>query len=32
MEKITRLVYQTSWDIANADARPKAPSTRSITQ
>jgi hypothetical protein len=32
MGKITRLVYQTSWDIANADARPKAPSTRSITQ
>jgi Zn-dependent M28 family amino/carboxypeptidase len=32
MEKITRLIYQVSWDIANADARPKAPSSRSITQ
>ncbi|MGH9140317.1 MAG: M28 family peptidase [Vicinamibacterales bacterium] len=32
MEKITRLVYQVSWDIANADARPKPPSTRLITQ
>jgi Zn-dependent M28 family amino/carboxypeptidase len=25
MEKITRLVHQVSWEIANADARPKAP-------
>ena len=32
MEKIARLVHQVSWDIANADAKPKAPSTRSITQ
>jgi Zn-dependent M28 family amino/carboxypeptidase len=32
MEKITRLVHQVSWDIANADARPKAPASRSITQ
>ena len=32
MEKIARLVYQTSWDIANADARPKAPAARVITQ
>jgi hypothetical protein len=32
MEKITRLVHQVSWEIANADARPKAPSSRSITQ
>jgi Zn-dependent M28 family amino/carboxypeptidase len=32
MEKITRLVHQVSWDIANADARPKPPSSRSITQ
>jgi hypothetical protein len=32
MEKITRLVHQVSWDIANADARPKPPSNRSITQ
>ena len=32
MEKIARLIHQVSWDIANADARPKAPSSRSITQ
>jgi Zn-dependent M28 family amino/carboxypeptidase len=32
MEKITRLIHQVSWDIANADARPRPPSTRSITQ
>jgi Zn-dependent M28 family amino/carboxypeptidase len=32
MEKIARLVHQVSWDIANADSRPKAPATRSITQ
>jgi hypothetical protein len=32
MEKIARLVHQVSWDIANADAKPKAPATRSITQ
>jgi Zn-dependent M28 family amino/carboxypeptidase len=32
MEKIARLVHQVSWDIANSDARPKAPSSRSITQ
>ena len=32
MEKITRLIHQVSWDIANADGRPKAPSSRSITQ
>jgi Zn-dependent M28 family amino/carboxypeptidase len=32
MEKITRLVHQVSWDIANADARPKPPASRSITQ
>jgi len=25
-------VHQVSWDIANADARPKPPSSRSITQ
>ena len=31
MEKITRLIHQVSWDIANADARPKPPSSRSIT-
>ena len=29
MEKIARLIHQASWDIANADARPKAP-TRTI--
>ena len=32
MEKIARLVHQVSWDIASADAKPKAPATRSITQ
>ncbi len=32
MEKITRLVHQVSWDIANADGRPKPPASRSITQ
>jgi Zn-dependent M28 family amino/carboxypeptidase len=32
LEKITRLVHQASWDIANADARPKAPAVRTITQ
>ena len=30
MEKIARLVHQVSWDIANADAKPTPPSTRSI--
>ncbi len=32
MEKIARLVHQVSWDIANADARPKPLATRVITQ
>jgi len=32
MEKIARLVHQVSWDIANADARPKPPATRAISQ
>jgi Zn-dependent M28 family amino/carboxypeptidase len=32
MEKIARLVHQASWDIANADARPKAPAVRTNTQ
>jgi Zn-dependent M28 family amino/carboxypeptidase len=32
MEKIARLVHQASWDIANADAKPKAPVVRTITQ
>jgi hypothetical protein len=31
MEKIARLVHQASWDIANADARPKAPVVRTNT-
>ena len=31
MEKIARLIHQASWDIANADARPKAPTTRTVT-
>jgi hypothetical protein len=32
MEKIARLVHQVSWDIANSDARPKPPASRTITQ
>ena len=32
MEKIARLVHQVSWDIANADGRPKPPGNRSVTQ
>jgi Zn-dependent M28 family amino/carboxypeptidase len=32
MEKIARLIHQASWDIANADGRPKAPAVRTITQ
>jgi len=28
MEKIARLIHQASWDIANSDARPKPPATR----
>jgi hypothetical protein len=32
MEKIARLVHPVSWDIANADARPRPPVSRSITQ
>jgi len=32
MEKIARLVHQASWDIANADAKPKAPAIRTSTQ
>jgi Zn-dependent M28 family amino/carboxypeptidase len=32
MEKIARLVHQVSWDIANADGRPKPPSSQVITQ
>jgi Zn-dependent M28 family amino/carboxypeptidase len=32
MEKIARLVHQVSWDIATADARPRPPASRTITQ
>jgi hypothetical protein len=32
MEKIARLVHQASWDLANADTRPKPPAMRTITQ
>ena len=32
MEKIARLVHQVSWDLANADGRPKAPASRPVTQ
>src|SRR5439155_4497500 len=32
MEKIARLVDQVSWDIAIADGRPKALSTKTVTQ
>jgi hypothetical protein len=30
MEKIARLIHQASWDIANADARPKASTSASL--
>jgi Zn-dependent M28 family amino/carboxypeptidase len=32
MAKIARLIHQASWDIANADARPKPPASRTVTQ
>ena len=32
MEKIALLVHHASWDIANADARPKPPAARPPTQ
>ena len=32
MEKIARLIHQASWDLASADARPKAPVTHSVSQ
>jgi hypothetical protein len=32
MEKIARLVHQASWDLANAETRPKPPASRPITQ
>ena len=31
MEKIARLIHQASWDIANAETRPKAPTTHTVT-
>jgi hypothetical protein len=32
MEKIARLIHQASWDIANAEVRPKAPTTHAINE
>ena len=32
MEKVARLIHQASWDLANADGRPKAPVTHSVSQ
>jgi Zn-dependent M28 family amino/carboxypeptidase len=32
MEKIARLIHQASWDIANADARPKPSTSRSVSE
>ena len=32
MEKIARLIHQASWDIANAEGRPKAPTTRTVSE
>ena len=32
MEQIARLVHQASWDLANAETRPKPPAARSITK
>ena len=32
LEKVARLIHQASWDIANAETRPKAPIIRTITQ
>jgi Zn-dependent M28 family amino/carboxypeptidase len=32
MEKIARLVHQASWDLANADAKPKGPTVRTSTR
>lgn len=32
MEKIARLIHQASWELANADSRPKPPTSRTITQ
>ena len=32
VEKVARLIHQAAWEIANADARPKAPTTHAISQ
>jgi Zn-dependent M28 family amino/carboxypeptidase len=32
MERIARLVYQTSWDLASAEKRPRLPAKRDIPQ
>jgi Zn-dependent M28 family amino/carboxypeptidase len=32
MEKIARLIHQASWDLANADSRPKPPTARTIAR
>lgn len=32
MEKIARLIHQASWDVANADTRPKPSNSRSISE
>ena len=32
MEKIARLIHQASWDIANAEGRPKPPAMRTIPE
>jgi Zn-dependent M28 family amino/carboxypeptidase len=32
MEKVARLIHQASWDIANADARPKPSTSRTVSE
>jgi len=32
IEKVARLIHQASWDIANAEARPKPPATHTVAQ
>jgi hypothetical protein len=32
MEKIARLIHQASWEIANADARPKPSTSRTVSE
>jgi Zn-dependent M28 family amino/carboxypeptidase len=32
LERIARLVHQASWNLANTDARPRPPTSRTITQ